>query len=170
MLKITPKNNIIEFQIELENSTINETSTRLIVKVGDDSDIVPLSLDSSGNVKGEIPLKEDWEGKRGNIIIEVITSDVYFSPFEQEVIFEDIPKSPKATIKEITLTSKKPTIKEENKIKINQKIEEEVIKKEVVKKEVTLKPKPPVQETKKPKNISSKVDQEVVNKMIKFFK
>lgn len=166
MLKITPKNNIIEFQIELENSTINETSTRLIVKVGDDSDIVPLSLDSNGNVKGEIPLKENWDGKRGNIIIEVITSDVYFSPFEQEVIFEDIPKSPKATIKEITLTSKKPTIKEESKIKINQKIEE----KEVVKKEVTLKPKPTVQEVKKPKNISSKVDKEIVDKMMKFFK
>lgn len=166
MLKITPKNNIIEFQIELENSTINETSTRLIVKVGDDSDIVPLSLDSNGNVKGEIPLKENWDGKRGNIIIEVITSDVYFSPFEQEVIFEDIPKSPKATIKEITLTSKKPTIKEESKVKINQKIEE----KEVVKKEVTLKPKPTVQEVKKPKNISSKVDKEIVDKMMKFFK
>jgi hypothetical protein len=166
MLKITPKNNIIEFQIELENSTINETSTRLIVKVGDDSDIVPLSLDSNGNVKGEIPLKENWEGKRGNIIIEVITSDVYFSPFEQEVIFEDIPKSPKATIKEITLTSKKSTIKEESKVKINQKIEG----KEMVKKEVTLKPKPTIQEVRKPKNISSKVDKEIVDKMMKFFK
>jgi hypothetical protein len=102
MLQITPLNNTIEFKLQVENASIKDTSTRLIIELKDDNLIVPLSIDKYGNCKGIIPLNENWDGKKGNIKIEVITEGNYFQPFEKNVIFEGLNTKPKATINEVT--------------------------------------------------------------------
>ena len=109
MLKITPQNNSIEFQLKVENASLQKTSTRLIVEVNNTNTIIPLLIDKDGLCKGDIPLNESWDGKKGKIKIEVIAEGSYFEPFNKEVEFEKIPKTPKASIQEITL--QKPVTK-----------------------------------------------------------
>ena len=103
MLKITPQNNSIEFQLKVENASLQKTSTRLIVEVNNTNTIIPLLIDKDGTCKGDIPLNESWDGKKGKIKIEVIAEGSYFEPFNKEVEFENIPKTPKASIQEIKL-------------------------------------------------------------------
>lgn len=125
MLHITPQNNTIEFQLQIENASIENTSTRLIVNTGDENIITPITIDNEGNCKGIIPLKEEWDGKSGDIKIEVITEGNYFEPFSKKVIFDSIPKTPKAKIEEIILSpstknpspSIQPIIKESKNVK-----------------------------------------------------
>jgi hypothetical protein len=125
MLHITPQNNTIEFQLQIENASIENTSTRLIVNTGDENIITPISIDNEGNCKGIIPLKEEWNGKSGDIKIEVITEGNYFEPFSKKVIFDSIPNTPKAKIEEIILSpspktpspSVQPIIKESKDVK-----------------------------------------------------
>jgi hypothetical protein len=108
MLHITPQNSTIEFQLQIENASIENTSTRLIVNAGEENIISPLSIDNEGNCKGTIPLKEEWNGTSGDIKIEVITEGNYFEPFSKKVIFNSIPVTPKAKIEEIILSPSKP--------------------------------------------------------------
>ena len=119
MLKITPQNNSIEFQLKVENASLQKTSTRLIVEVNNTNTIIPLLIDKDGTCKGDIPLNESWDGKKGKIKIEVIAEGSYFEPFNKEVEFENIPKTPKASIQEIKLqksTTKSSTGYKEPKI------------------------------------------------------
>lgn len=119
MLKITPQNNSIEFQLKVENASLQKTSTRLIVEVNNTNTIIPLLIDKDGTCKGDIPLNEAWDGKKGKIKIEVIAEGSYFEPFNKEVEFEKIPKTPKASIQEIKLqksTTKSSTGYKEPKI------------------------------------------------------
>lgn len=111
MLKITPNNNNIEFQLEVENTTFNKISPRLIVEVGGKTSIIPLKVSSDGVVKGVIELNESWNEKEGKIKLEIINESNYFIPFEKEVYFSDIKEKPKTTIKEVKTLESKPTIK-----------------------------------------------------------
>jgi hypothetical protein len=67
MLHITPQNNTIEFQLQIENASLKETSTRLIVNTKNENIISSLSIDDKGNCKGIIPLKEEWNGQTGKV-------------------------------------------------------------------------------------------------------
>ena len=58
MLKITPSNNLIEFQLQVENASLDKTTARIILEVNNVNTIIPMEMDSDGKCTGEIPLKE----------------------------------------------------------------------------------------------------------------
>lgn len=101
MLEISPKNNTIELQLEVENTTIDQVSSRLIVEVDDNMVLIPLNTSYDGVVNGKIPLKEEWEGKIGRLKLEVINENNYFVPFEKTVFFTNIPQITKSPVKEV---------------------------------------------------------------------
>jgi len=150
MLHITPQNNTIEFQLQIENASIENTSTRLIVNTEGENIITPLSIDNEGNCKGIIPLKEEWNGQSGDIKIEVITEGTYFEPFSKKVIFDSIPLTPKAKIEEIILSPSKPIKKTKQ-------------QQPIITESKTIKKKKTISEVEKPKIITKK--QNIVKKL-----
>ena len=153
MLHITPQNNTIEFQLQIENASIENTSTRLIVNAGGENIITPLSIDGEGNCKGTIPLKEEWDGTSGDIKIEVITEGNYFEPFSKKVIFDSIPKTPKAKIEEIILSPSEPI--------------QEFKPQPVITESKNVKKKKTISEVEKPKTFTKKHHQSKKSKPIK---
>ena len=153
MLHITPQNNTIEFQLQIENASIENTSTRLIVNAGGENIITPLSIDGEGNCKGTIPLKEEWNGQSGDIKIEVITEGNYFEPFSKKVIFDSIPLTPKAKIEEIILSPSEP--------------KQEVKPQPVITESKNVKKKKTISEVEKPKTFTKKPHQSKKPKFIK---
>jgi hypothetical protein len=131
MLKITPSNNLIEFQLQVENASLDKTTARIILEVNNVNTIIPMEMDNDGKCTGEIPLKEEYEGKIGDIEIEIIADSTFFKPFTKKVIFEGIPKQPKITIKELkfgTAEKEKPVkpIKEVKVVMEEPKIEKHI--------------------------------------------
>lgn len=108
MLEIGSKNNILEFKLEVENTTMDQITSRLIVEVDDNITLIPLYTAFDGMVKGSIPLKEEWEGKGGYIKLEVINENNYFIPFEKPVVFRNIESSIKTSVKSVK-TQPQPT-------------------------------------------------------------
>lgn len=104
MLEISPKNNTIEFQLEVENTTIDQVSSRLVVEVDNDAILIPLNTSYDGVVNGKIALKEEWEGKIGRLKLEVINENNYFVPFEKTVYFKNIPQTTKTPVREVKST------------------------------------------------------------------
>lgn len=102
MLVITPKSNLIEFQLKLENATLQETTARMVVEVGDTTTVIPLEIADGGWVVSELPLNENWDSQKGNISLEVIAKNTYFKPFTREVMFEGI-ESTKPAILEVAI-------------------------------------------------------------------
>lgn len=90
MLVINPENNLIEFQLKLENATLQETSARMLIEVEDSTTVVPLEISDGGWVVGELPLNEAWDSKKGIISLEVIAKNTFFKPFTREVMFEGL--------------------------------------------------------------------------------
>lgn len=113
MLKITPKNNLLEFKLQISNASINKTKARLVVEVQDmASTMIDLDIDQEGKCTCEIPLQENWNRKQGKVKLEVIAENTYFAPYEKEVFFVNENKKPKVSITE-SKNIQKPTIKEE---------------------------------------------------------
>ena len=104
MLEISPKNNTIEFQLEVENTTIDQVTSRLVVEVDNNAVLIPLNTSYDGVVNGKIALKEEWEGKIGRLKLEVINENNYFVPFEKTVFFRNIPQTIKAPVREVKST------------------------------------------------------------------
>ena len=113
MLKITPKNNLIEFKLQISNTSIKNTKARLIVEVQDAaSTMIDVEIDGDGKCLCEIPLQENWDRKQGKVKLEVIADNMYFTPYEKEVFFISEVKKPKVTLAENKIVKKKETIKE----------------------------------------------------------
>jgi hypothetical protein len=154
MLKITPSNNLIEFQLQVENASLDKTTARIILEINDTNTIIPMEMDSDGKCTGEIPLKEEYEGKIGDIDIEIIANDTFFKPFTKKVIFEGIPKQPKITIKELKFgsTEKEKPVKPIKEIKV-------VMEKPKIEKHIT-----------RPSNLLTNRDNsKLMEEVIKFF-
>lgn len=135
MLRIGPNNNSIEFQIEIENTTFDKIQPRLVVEVSGNSILIPLKVDKNGIVKGDIPLKENWNDKEGKLKLEIINESNYFVPFEQDILFEGINPTPKTIVKEAKTISKTPKVTAiptlnlvESQIKVNKEETESLIK------------------------------------------
>jgi hypothetical protein len=117
MLKIGPKNNNIEFKLEVENTTLDKISSRLVVEVNGEVSLIPLQIDKNGVVKGNIPLNKTWDEKVGNLKLEVINESNYFIPFEKVVLFSN-PQPKQPVIKEFktTETPNETPIKQTSKV------------------------------------------------------
>lgn len=111
MLEIGPKNNSIEFKLEVENTTLDKISSRLVIEVNGEVTLIPLQIDNNGVVKGNIPLGKNWDDKIGSLKLEVINESNYFVPFEKKVLFSN-PQLKQPIIKEFKTTptpTHKPT-------------------------------------------------------------
>lgn len=157
MLKLGTENNAIEFKIEVENTTLDKVNPRLVVEVNNTSTILPLKVDSNGVVKANIPLEESWEGKKGNLKLEIINESNYFVPFEKEVEFSGIVHAPKAVVTEVKTISKPAVARVKTTSKIETPTDNTLLLKKEAEKlikesKVLLEPKKPVYKTLKAEN------------------
>ena len=112
----TDKSELFECDIKLQGASLKKSKARLVVETSDYSLLFNGSISSNG--KCEIPIKKLKglidEDTTGNIRLEVIAEDTFFTPWETNF---EVETSKKVTVEIKTQTSKKPII--EAKIKKN---------------------------------------------------
>jgi len=113
----TDKSELFECDIKLEGASLNKSKARLVVETNDYSLMFDGSINSSG--KCEIPIKKLKglidESASGNIRLEVIAEDTFFTPWESDF---EVAASKKVTVEVKTQTRKPIT---ETKVKVNVK-------------------------------------------------
>jgi len=123
----TDKAELFECDIKIEGASLSNSKARLVVETNDYSLMFNGSINSSGKCK--IPIKKLKglidENLKGNIRLEVIAEDTYFTPWESEF---EIEASKKVTV-EVKSQSNKKVIKE-NKIEVSN-VNQEVSKKDI---------------------------------------
>jgi len=123
----TDKAELFECDIKIEGASLTNSSARLVVETNDYSLMFNGKINSSGKCK--IPIRKLKglidESSKGNIRLEVIAEDTYFTPWKSEF---NIEASKKVTV-EVTSQSNKPIINE-NKIKVSN-IKQEITDKDI---------------------------------------
>jgi len=112
----TDKSELFECDIKLQGASLKKSKARLVVETSDYSLMFNGSISNSG--KCEIPIKKLKglidEDITGNIRLEIIAEDTFFTPWETNF---EVETSKKVTVEIKTQTTKKPII--EAKIKEN---------------------------------------------------
>ena len=112
----TDKSELFECDIKLQGASLKKSKARLVVETSDYSLLFNGSISSKG--KCEIPIKKLKglidEDTTGNIRLEVIAEDTFFTPWETNF---EVETSKKVTVEIKTQTLKKPII--ETKVKGN---------------------------------------------------
>ena len=116
----TDKSELFECDIKLEGASLSKSSARLVVETSDYSLLFKGNINSS--VKCEIPIRKLKglidENTTGNIRLEVIAEDTYFTPWESDF---EVDASKKVTVEVKSQTTKKPIVE----TKVNVKIKNE---------------------------------------------
>ena len=117
----TDKNELFECSISLQGASLKESKARLVVETSDYSLLFNGTISNSG--KCEIPIKKLKglidEDTTGNIRLEVIAEDTFFTPWESDF---EVDVSKKVTVEVKTQTTKKPIVEAKVKVKVkNQK-------------------------------------------------
>ena len=111
----TDKSELFECDIKLQGASLKKSKARLVVETTDYSLMFNGSISNSG--KCEIPIKKLKglidEDTTGNIRLEVIAEDTFFTPWESDF---EVETSKKVTVEVKTQTPKKPII--EAKVKV----------------------------------------------------
>ena len=114
----TDKTELFECSISLQGASLKKSKARLVVETQDYSLMFNGSISNSG--KCEIPIKKLKglidEDITGNIRLEVIAEDTYFTPWESEF---EVETSKKVTVEVKSQTSKKPIVEAKVKVKGN---------------------------------------------------
>ena len=114
----TDKTELFECSISLQGASLKESRARLVVETPDYSLLFKGNISKSG--KCEIPIKKLKglidEDTTGNIRLEVIAEDTFFTPWESDF---EVETSKKVTVEVKTQTTKKPIV--EAKVKIKEK-------------------------------------------------
>ena len=114
----TDKSELFECDIKLEGASLSKSSARLVVETSDYSLLFKGEINSSG--KCEIPIRKLKglidENTTGNIRLEVIAEDTFFTPWESDF---EVDASKKVTVEVKSQQTKKPII--ETKVKVNVK-------------------------------------------------
>ena len=114
----TDKSELFECDIKLQGASLKKSKARLVVETTDYSLMFNGSISNSG--KCEIPIKKLKglidEDITGNIRLEVIAEDTYFTPWESEF---EVETSKKVTVEVKSQTSKKPIVEAKVKVKGN---------------------------------------------------
>ena len=114
----TDKAELFECSISLQGASLKESRARLVVETPDYSLLFKGNISKSG--KCEIPIKKLKglidEDTTGNIRLEVIAEDTFFTPWESDF---EVETSKKVTVEVKTQTTKKPIV--EAKVKIKEK-------------------------------------------------
>ena len=112
----TDKTELFECDIKVEGTSLSKSKARLVVETSDYSLMFNGSIDSNGKCK--VPIRKLRglidESSSGNIRLEVIAEDTFFTPWESNF---EIQKSKKVTV-EVKTQHNKPIIKE-SKIKVS---------------------------------------------------
>ena len=121
----TDKSELFECDIKLQGASLKKSKARLVVETQDYSLMFNGSISTSG--KCEIPIKKlkglIEEDTTGNIRLEVIAEDTYFTPWESEF---EVETSKKVTVEVKSQTqSKKPIV--EAKVKVTSSEQQHVI-------------------------------------------
>ena len=116
----TDKSELFECDIKLEGASLSKSSARLVVETPDYSLLFNGDINSSG--KCEIPIRKLKglidENTTGNIRLEVIAEDTFFTPWESDF---EVDASKKVTVEVKSQTTKKPIVE----TKVNVKVKEE---------------------------------------------
>ena len=114
----TDKAELFECSISLQGASLKESRARLVVETPDYSLLFNGNISKSG--KCEIPIKKLKglidEDTAGNIRLEVIAEDTFFTPWESDF---EVETSKKVTVEVKTQTTKKPIV--EAKVKVKEK-------------------------------------------------
>ena len=113
----TDKSELFECDIKLEGASLSKSSARLVVETSDYSLLFKGEINSSG--KCEIPIRKLKglidENTTGNIRLEVIAEDTYFTPWESDF---EVDASKKVTVEVKSQQTKKPIIETKVKVKV----------------------------------------------------
>ena len=105
----TDKSELFECDIKLQGASLKKSKARLVVETQDYSLMFNGSISTSG--KCEIPIRKLKglidEDTTGNIRLEVIAEDTFFTPWETDF---EVETSKKVTVEVKTQTSKKPIV------------------------------------------------------------
>ena len=116
----TDKSELFECDIKLEGASLSKSSARLVVETSDYSLLFNGNINSSG--KCEIPIRKLKglidENTTGNIRLEVIAEDTYFTPWESDF---EVDASKKVTVEVKSQSTKKPIVE----TKVNVKVKNE---------------------------------------------
>ena len=120
----TDKSELFECDIKLQGASLKKSKARLVVETQDYSLMFNGSISNSG--KCEIPIKKLKglidEDITGNICLEVIAEDTFFTPWESDF---EVETSKKVTVEVKSQTFKKPIV--EAKVKITNSEQKHVI-------------------------------------------
>ena len=120
----TDKSELFECDIKLQGASLNKSKARLVVETQDYSLMFNGSISKGG--KCEIPIRKLKglidEDTTGNIRLEVIAEDTFFTPWETDF---EVETSKKVTVEVKTQTSKKPIV--EAKVTITNSEQQHVI-------------------------------------------
>ena len=123
----TDKSELFECDIKIEGARLSNSIARLVVETNDYSLMFNGKISSQG--KCEIPIKKLKglidESSTGNIRLEVIAEDTYFTPWKSDFAIE---ASKKVTVEVKSQSSKK--VMKENKVQVSN-IKQEVTSNEV---------------------------------------
>ena len=116
----TDKTELFECSISLQGASLKKSKARLVIETPEYSLLFNGSISKGG--KCEIPIKKLKglidEDTKGNIRLEVIAEDTFFTPWESDF---EVDASKKVTVEVKTQTTKKPIVE----TKINVKVKEE---------------------------------------------
>ena len=111
------KSELFECDIKLEGASLSKSSARLVVETSDYSLLFKGEINSSG--KCEIPIRKLRglmdESTTGNIRLEVIAEDTFFTPWESDF---EVDASKKVTVEVKSQSAKKPIVETKVKVKI----------------------------------------------------
>ena len=116
----TDKTELFECSISLQGASLKKSKARLVVETSDYSLLFDGSISSNG--KCEIPIRKLKglidENTTGNIRLEVIAEDTFFTPWESDF---EVDASKKVTVEVKSQTTKKPIVE----TKVNVKVKDE---------------------------------------------
>ena len=113
----TDKNELFECSISLQGASLKKSKARLVVETPEYSLLFNGTISKSG--KCEIPIRKLKglidENTSGNIRLEVIAEDTFFTPWESDF---EVDASKKVTVEVKTQTTKKPIVETKVKVKV----------------------------------------------------
>ena len=113
----TDKAELFECSISLQGASLNKSKARLVVETPEYSLLFKGTINSKG--KCEIPIRKLKglidENTTGNIRLEVIAEDTYFTPWESDF---EVDASKKVTVEVKSQQAKKPIVETKVKVKI----------------------------------------------------
>ena len=116
----TDKTELFECSISLQGASLKKSKARLVIETPEYSLLFNGSISKGG--KCEIPIKKLKglidEDTKGNIRLEVIAEDTYFTPWESDF---EVNESKKVTVEVKTQTTKKPIVEAKVKVKVKSK-------------------------------------------------